>query len=112
MMATASVVSVVKWHEVCGVEDIPVLGARVLKRKGEKDIAIFRNADNKVFALTDECPHKQGPLSQGIVFGEKVACPLHNWTIGLSDGCAQSPDEGCTPAYSIKIVGDRVHIGL
>jgi nitrite reductase (NADH) small subunit len=111
-MAVASVVSFVKWHEVCAVEDIPVLGARVLKREGEKDIALFRTTDNKVFALTDECPHKQGPLSQGIVFGEKVACPLHNWTIGLSDGCAQGPDEGCTPAFAIKIVGDRVHIGL
>jgi nitrite reductase (NADH) small subunit len=111
-MAIEAVVNLVKWHDVCGVEDIPVLGARVLKRLGHKDIAIFRNSENKVFALADECPHKQGPLSQGIVFGEKVACPLHNWTIDLTNGCAQGPDEGCTPVYSIKIVGNRVHIGL
>jgi nitrite reductase (NADH) small subunit len=111
-MTAASIVNFVKWYEVCAVDDIPMLGARVLERVGEKDIALFRTTENKVFALTDECPHKQGPLSQGIVFGEKVACPLHNWTIGLSDGCAQGPDEGCTPAFAIKIVGDRVHIGL
>jgi nitrite reductase (NADH) small subunit len=109
---TEAVINVLKWHEVCAVDDIPELGARVLRREGKTDIAIFRNSDNKVFALDDECPHKKGPLSQGIVFGEKVACPLHNWTIGLSDGCAQAPDEGCTVSYAIKIVDARVHIAL
>jgi nitrite reductase (NADH) small subunit len=109
---TEAVINVLQWHEVCAVDDIPELGARVLRREGKTDIAIFRNSDNKVFALDDECPHKKGPLSQGIVFGEKVACPLHNWTIGLSDGCAQAPDEGCTVSYAIKIVDARVHIAL
>jgi nitrite reductase (NADH) small subunit len=107
-----SVVNIVKWFEVCAVEDIPVLGARVLRREGQTDIAIFRNTENKIFALLDECPHKKGPLSQGIVFGEKVACPLHNWTIGLSDGCALEPDTGCTPSYPIQVVNGRVRIAL
>ena len=56
-----------------------------------------------MFALLDRCPHKGGPLSQGIVFGDSVACPLHNWTIGLADGCAQAPDVGCTPRFACKV---------
>ena len=69
------------------------------------DVAVFRNAEDQVFALLDRCPHKGGPLSQGIVFGTSVACPLHNWTIGLDDGCAKAPDEGCTPRFACKVDG-------
>jgi nitrite reductase (NADH) small subunit len=100
------------WHKVCELADVPVLGARVLTRAGQVDIAIFRNAENKVFALEDACPHKKGPLSQGIVFGDRVACPLHNWTIGLSDGCAQAPDSGCTASFPLKVLGNDVYIAL
>ena len=100
------------WKAICKVEDIPVLGARRLQRRLGGDVAIFRNADDKVFALLDRCPHKGGPLSQGIVFGESVACPLHNWTIGLADGCARTPDEGCTPRFSIKLDAGIVHLDL
>jgi len=63
-----------------------------------------------VFALLDRCPHKGGPLSQGIVFGESVACPLHNWTIGLDDGCARAPDAGCTQKFTVKVDGDQVQL--
>ena len=100
------------WKVICKIDDIPVLGARRLPRKLGGDVAIFRNADNEIFALLDSCPHKGGPLSQGIVFGQSVACPLHNWTIGLNDGCARSPDEGCTPRFSVKVAGDTVHLDL
>ena len=92
------------------VEDIPVLGAR-RRRAGSavRDVAMFRNGDDKVFALLDRCPHKGGPLSQGIVFGERVACPLHNWTIGLDAGCAAAPDEGCTQRFAVRVEdGQRV----
>ena len=75
-----------------------MLGARRVARASGAAVAVFRNAEDKVFALLDRCPHKGGPLSQGIVFGESVACPLHNWTIGLADGCAAAPDAGCTHA--------------
>jgi nitrite reductase (NADH) small subunit len=92
-----------EWKPVCRVEDIPVLGARRVTRDGAMDVAVFRNDQDQVFALLDRCPHKGGPLSQGIVFGTSVACPLHNWTIGLADGCAQSPDEGCTPRFSVRV---------
>ena len=67
------------------------------------DVAVFRNDQDQVFALLDRCPHKGGPLSQGIVFGTSVACPLHNWTIGLDDGCAKAPDEGCT--HQVRVQG-------
>jgi nitrite reductase (NADH) small subunit len=65
---------------------------------------VFRTAEDGVFALLDRCPHKGGPLSQGIVFGDSVACPLHNWTVGLNDGCARAPDEGCTPRFAVRVV--------
>ena len=101
-----------EWKSVCRVEDIPVLGARRIQRDNAIAVAVFRSADDTVFALLDSCPHKGGPLSQGIVFGESVACPLHNWTIGLADGCARSPDEGCTPRFSIKVDAGVVHLDL
>jgi nitrite reductase (NADH) small subunit len=98
------------WKPICRVDDIPVLGSRRVKRAVGADVAVFRNAEDKVFALLDRCPHKGGPLSQGIVFGESVACPLHNWTIGLDDGCARAPDEGCTPRFTIKVEAGCVHL--
>ena len=98
-----------KWLDVCDLEEIPKLGARVVNH-GDLAIAVFRNADNEVFALEDRCPHKGGPLSQGIVFGTSVACPLHNWTIGLCDGQASAPDKGCTPQFAVKVDGDAVYL--
>ena len=100
------------WKSICKVEDIPVLGARRIERARGGVVAIFRNAEDKVFALLDRCPHKGGPLSQGIVFGESVACPLHNWTIGLADGCARAPDEGCAPRFSVKVEAGVVHVDV
>ncbi|MFO1262158.1 MAG: nitrite reductase small subunit NirD [Rhodoferax sp.] len=92
-----------EWTPVCRVEDIPVLGARRVSRAQGMDVAVFRNDKDEIFALLDRCPHKGGPLSQGIVFGTSVACPLHNWTIGLCNGQAAAPDEGCTPAFAVRV---------
>jgi nitrite reductase (NADH) small subunit len=99
-----------EWKAICLVADIPVLGARRVERPLGGAVAVFRNSEDKVFALLDRCPHKGGPLSQGIVFGESVACPLHNWTIGLNDGCAKAPDEGCTTKFSVKVDAGVVHL--
>jgi nitrite reductase (NADH) small subunit len=101
-----------QWKAICGVADIPVLGARVVNRAAKPDVAIFRNGEDKVFALLDRCPHKGGPLSQGIVFGERVACPLHNWNIQLDSGCAVAPDEGCTQKFSVKIKDGQVYLDV
>ena len=92
-----------EWTRICLVDDIPVLGSRRVTRPNGLDVAVFRNSQDEVFALLDRCPHKGGPLSQGIVFGTSVACPLHNWTIGLCDGQASAPDEGCTPKFRVKL---------
>ena len=100
------------WIDICRIDDIPVLGARRVRRPAGTDVAIFRTDGDRVFALLDRCPHKGGPLSQGIVFGESVACPLHNWTIALADGCARAPDEGCTPRFSIKVDAGVVHVDV
>mgnify|MGYP001627395840 CR=1 FL=1 len=98
------------WTRICRVEDIPVLGSRRVERAKGMAVAVFRNGEGQVFALLDRCPHRGGPLSQGIVFGNRVACPLHNWTIGLDDGCAQEPDEGCTPRFSVKLEDGAVYL--
>ncbi len=101
-----------QWKAICSVADIPVLGARVVNRATQPDVAIFRNSEDKIFALLDRCPHKGGPLSQGIVFGERVACPLHNWNIELQSGCAISPDEGCTQKFSVKVEDGQVYLDV
>ena len=90
------------WKTICRVDDIPRLGARRVRAPSGGDVAVFRTAEDQVFALLDRCPHKGGPLSQGIVFGDSVACPLHNWTIGLADGCAAAPDDGCTQRFACR----------
>ena len=99
------------WIEVGSLNDIPQLGARVVERP-EGDIAIFRTKDDEVFALRDHCPHKGGPLSQGIVTGKKVACPLHDWKINLDSGEAVAPDEGCAARYPVKMEGDKIMLSL
>jgi nitrite reductase (NADH) small subunit len=94
---------------ICRLEDIPRLGARRYRRADGKTIAIFRTANDAVFALRDQCPHKGGPLSQGIVFGESVACPLHHWCIDLRNGTAAAPDEGAVERFEVRVVdGDVV----
>ena len=95
---------------VCRLEDIPPLGARRFHRGDGKTIAIFRTADDKVFALRDACPHKGGPLSQGIVFGESVACPLHNWCIDLASGNATAPDVGAVERFEVRVVEGSVEL--
>ena len=98
------------WVPICQLQDIPVLGARRVNRSQGLAVALFRAADDHVFALLDSCPHKGGPLSQGIVFGHSVACPLHNWTIGLADGCAKAPDEGCTTPFTVQVKDGTVSL--
>jgi nitrite reductase (NADH) small subunit len=101
-----------EWKKICLITDIPVLGSRRVARPQGLDVAVFRNDADDVFALLDRCPHKGGPLSQGIVFGTSVACPLHNWTIDLEGGCAKGPDEGCTPKFSVHVADGAVHLDV
>lgn len=99
------------WIEIGLLEDIPYMGSRVVKTDGT-DIAIFKTATGAIFALEDKCPHKGGPLSQGIVHGKSVSCPLHNWNISLENGEAFSPDKGCSPVIQTQIKGDKIFVEL
>jgi len=90
------------WVEVGAVDDIPRQGARVVFL-GDTPVAVFRTVDDEIFALLDRCPHKGGPLSQGIVYGRRVTCPLHDWKLHLDTGLAVAPDEGCAARYPIRI---------
>jgi len=100
-----------EWRRVCRLDDVPRLGARRV-HSSRGDIAVFRSEDDEVFALVDRCPHRGGPLSQGIVFGRSVSCPLHGWVIGLGDGCAAAPDEGCTEAFQVKVESGAIWLYL
>jgi nitrite reductase (NADH) small subunit len=99
------------WIAIGTIDDIPVRGARCVNTPQGR-IAVFRTADQQVFAIEDQCPHKQGPLSQGIVHGNAVTCPLHNWVISLETGQAQGADEGAVRTIPVKIEGDKLLIAL
>lgn len=95
------------WIDIGALEDIPRQGARIV-RTAQGCIAVFRTVDDTVFALDDKCPHKGGPLSQGIVHGTSVTCPLHNWVIALDTGTAQGADEGRVRTHGLKTEGGRL----
>jgi nitrite reductase (NADH) small subunit len=99
-----------EWLDIGWLHEIPVRGSRTVPVDGGEEIAVFRTGDNQVFALVNRCPHKGGPLSQGIVHGHSVACPLHNWNIALRTGEAQGNDKGCTPVIPVKVNAGRVLI--
>ena len=99
------------WLQIGRLEDIPRQGARVVTT-ATGDIALFRTVDDEVFALRDQCPHKGGPLSQCIVHGKKVACPLHDWKIALDSGLAVAPDVGCAARYPVRVVEGVVSLSL
>ena len=96
-----------QWIDVAALEDIPVRGARVVKTK-LGCVGLFRTAADEVFALENSCPHKKGPLSEGIVHGSSVTCPLHNWVISLETGMVQGLDEGQVATYATKLDGGRI----
>ncbi|MRU16521.1 nitrite reductase small subunit NirD [Roseovarius sp. A21] len=96
------------WIDICALDDIPLRGARKLKT-ALGCVAVFRTSETEVFAAADRCPHKGGPLSEGIVHGQSVTCPLHNWVFDLNTGQAQGED-GQIATYKLRIEGDRVLI--
>ena len=95
------------WIDIGALEDIPQRGARKLKT-ALGCVAVFRTGEDEVFALENACPHKQGPLSEGIVHGKTVTCPLHNWVISLETGLVQGPDEGEVPTYAVRVEAGRL----
>ncbi|HEX5049919.1 MAG TPA: nitrite reductase small subunit NirD [Gammaproteobacteria bacterium] len=97
------------WLDVGPLASLPARGARVV-RVGDASIAVFRTSAGEVYALRDVCPHRGGPLSQGIVHGDRVTCPLHDWVIDLRSGRATGADEGSTPTFPVRVADGRVSI--
>ncbi|ACI93945.1 nitrite reductase [NAD(P)H], small subunit [Afipia carboxidovorans OM5] len=99
------------WFEIGALEDIPQRGARCVETPQGR-IGVFRTADDKVYAVEDHCPHRGGPLSQGIVHGASVTCPLHNWVFSLETGKALGADEGALKTIPVRLVGGRISLAL
>jgi nitrite reductase (NADH) small subunit len=100
-----------RWVKIGTLNDIPRRGARCVATPRGR-IAVFRTNEDEVFATVDRCPHKGGPLSQGIVHGTSVTCPLHNLVISLETGKAQGADEGDVRTIPVKVDGDEVFIAV
>ncbi|HML91728.1 nitrite reductase small subunit NirD [Methyloceanibacter sp.] len=99
------------WFEIGSIDDIPLRGARCVATPQGR-IGVFRTADDQVYAIEDHCPHKGGPLSQGIVHGASVTCPLHNWVFSLETGQAQGADEGAVRTIPVRLMEGRISLGL
>jgi len=99
------------WLDVGALGAIPSRGARVLTTP-DGAIALFRTGNDRVYALRDRCPHRGGPLSQGIVHGDCVTCPLHDWVIELATGSARAPDDGAVETFPVRIDNGRVLVDV
>ena len=100
------------WVHITRAENIPLREGRAVKLDGE-EIAIF-NLGGKFLAVANRCPHRDGPLADGIVSGESVVCPLHAWKICLHTGAVQRPQEqdACVRSYPVQVVGGIVCVNL
>jgi len=99
------------WFAIGSITDIPLRGARCIETPQGK-IGVFRTMDDRIFAIEDHCPHRGGPLSQGIVHGTAVTCPLHNWSISLETGKALGADEGSVRTIPVKVEDQQIFIAL
>ncbi|MBU2738240.1 MULTISPECIES: nitrite reductase small subunit NirD [Acidithiobacillus] len=100
-----------EWMALGTLEEIPARGGRYVETPlGE--IAVLRNENDEVFAVSNQCPHRGGPLSEGFVSGKLVFCPLHNWQIDLEKGEAVAPDSGCVKRFPIRMEGEQIWLGL
>ncbi len=95
------------WIDIGAIDQVPRLGSKVVSTV-DGDIAVFRTGADEIFALKDRCPHKGGPLSQGIVHGRRVTCPLHGWVIELASGEAAAPDHGCAHTIPVRVENARI----
>ncbi|MSP87111.1 MAG: nitrite reductase small subunit NirD [Methylotenera sp.] len=104
------------WVKVAPLEDFKRLGARIVRTQDNEgktiEIGVFRLEDDRIFAINNSCPHKGGPLSEGIVYGDKIACPMHSWKISLVDGKAEEPDVGQTACFKTRVEAGVVYLEL
>ena len=97
------------WIDIGLERDVPFRGSRLVTTS-RGNIAVFKAFDGKIFALWDKCPHKGGPLSQGIVNGHSVTCPLHNWVVALDTGEVKGPDKGCARKVELMVEDGRIYM--
>ena len=95
------------WIDIAALDDVPQRGARLVKT-AHGCVAVFRTGADEVYALDNACPHKKGPLAEGIVHGASVTCPLHNWVISLETGQVQGADEGSVSTYPARVTDGRI----
>src|SRR5262245_58151738 len=75
---------------------------------GDEEVAVFRQRDGQLFATQNRCPHRDGPLSEGVMGGGKVICPLHGHKFDLASGAGSEADE-CVKTYKVgEVNGDIV----
>ena len=99
-----------KWYYVAREGDVPVKEGRRVQF-GEHELALFNLGDG-YRAIDNRCPHKAGPLADGIVAGNAVFCPLHNWKIDLGSGCALSGGNGQLKTFPVKVINQKVYIAF
>ncbi|UJR87140.1 nitrite reductase small subunit NirD [Sandaracinus amylolyticus] len=100
-----------RWVRACAVDEIPSSGGRQVTIDGV-EIAVFRTSSGKIFAVVDRCPHKGGVLSEGIVAGQRVVCPMHGWQIDLPSASAVAPDKGCVSRFPVDVRGEHVYLDV
>ena len=100
-----------EWVDVGAAADVLPRSARVVRTVGG-DVAVFRTATDAYYAVDNRCPHRGGPLSEGIVHGDAVTCPLHNWVINLPTGKAVGADEGCVTTIPVKVEAGRLFLAV
>lgn len=93
------------------LSDIPPLGGRCVET-AKGPVGVFRTADDRIFAIHNRCPHRGGPLSEGIVHGTHVTCPLHNMVISLASGCVEGPDDGAVETIPVDVADGAIHLTL
>ena len=98
------------WYSIARTGSVPLMEGKRVECAG-REIALF-NLGDKYLAVDGKCPHKGGPLADGIVAGESVFCPLHNWKISLGTGCALAGGEGRVGTYPVRLVGDVIQVAF
>ena len=98
------------WHYVADCADIPLREGRRV-RYGAREAALF-NVGDAFLAVDNRCPHRRGPLADGIVAGTAVFCPLHSWKISLETGCALSGGEGKVKTYPVRVADGKVYVAF
>lgn len=96
---------------LCDLDDLPVGLGRPFVVEG-RTIAVFRARDGAVFATANACPHKGGPLADGMLVGHQVVCPLHAFRFAAGSGDCDQPNVCAVTTYPVEVEGAAVFLTL